>query len=105
MIDGVVHYYADDIVLAYRSVASRHGSCAGYVVEQKVKLNGKRSKVMVVGWKQFLKWNIDGKELEVMEAFSYLGDWINEKLRGNLHLEEIKARAEECIGKVGSLDG
>ena len=46
-----------------------------------------------------MKW-IDGKELEVVEAFSYLRVWVDEKLRRNVHLKEINVKAEEWIKVV-----
>ena len=42
-----------------------------YVVMWKMKFNGKNSKVVVIG-KGGKKWNID-EELQIMEAFRYLG--------------------------------
>ena len=47
-----------------------------------------------------LKWNIDGEELEVAEAFRYLGVKLIKKLRGNVLLEEFKVKAEEWIGRI-----
>ena len=56
-----------------------------YVVRCKMKFNGKKSKLMVVGNGKGLKRNIDGEELEVLEAFRYLGVRVDGKLRGNVH--------------------
>ena len=45
-----------------------------YVVKWKMKFNGKKSNVMVVGKDEGLKWNIDGEELEVTEKhLGFLG--------------------------------
>ena len=71
------------------------------VVKWMMKFNGKKSKVMVVGkGGKGLKWNIGGEELEVAETFRYLGVKVDEKLKGNIHLEEFKVKAEEWIRKV-----
>ncbi len=65
-----------------------------------MKFNGKKSKVIVVRkGGRGLKLYIDGEELEVVEAFRYLGVWVDEKLRVNVYLEEIKVKAEKWIGK------
>ena len=62
------------------------------MVKWMMKFNRMKSKVMVAGkCGKGLKWNIDGEELEVAEAFRYLGVKVDEKLRGNVHLEEVKA--------------
>ena len=56
---------------------------------------------MIVGKRgKGLKWNIGGEELEIAETFRYLGVKVDGKLRGNVHLEEFKVKAEEWIGKV-----
>ena len=71
------------------------------MVKWMMKFNRMKSKVMVAGkCVKGLKWNIDGEELEVAEAFRYLGVKVDEKLRGNVHLEEFKVKAEEWIGKI-----
>ena len=66
-----------------------------YVVKWVMMFNGKQSKVMVVG--KGLKWNIEGDELEVTEGFRYLGVKVDEKLRGNVHLEEFKVRQKNGL--------
>ena len=72
-----------------------------YEIKWMMKFNGKKSKVMVIGkGGTGLKWNIGGEELEVAEAFRHLGVNVDEKLRGNVHLEEFKVKAEEWIGKI-----
>ena len=72
-----------------------------YVVKWMMKFNRKKSKVMFVGkGGKGLKWNIDGEKLKVAEEFRYLRVKIDGKLRGNVHLEEFKVKAEEWIGKI-----
>ena len=38
--------------------------------------------------------------MEEVEEFKNLGVWFDRKLRGNVHLEKMKIKAEEWVGKV-----
>ena len=85
MMSGVVHYFEDVIVLLVDTgveLLDMLDVVQDYVVKWKMKFIGKKSKVMVARKGGCLKWNIDGEELEVMEAFRYLGVWLMKNYEG-----------------------
>ena len=65
-----------------------------YVVRWKMKFNGKKSKMMVVGkGGKGLKWNKKILMRGVISSGSISVSWcvwFDEKLRGNFHLEEMQ---------------
>ena len=75
--------YVDDIVLRADTEEELQDmlDVQDYVDKWKMKLNGKKkSKVMVVGKSgKGLKWDIYEEELEVVEAFRYLGVCADER--------------------------
>ena len=98
-IDDLV--WCTTLLYAIDSALTDTGVMQDSVVKWMMKFNRKKSKVMVVGkGGNGLKWNIDEEKLKISDGFRYLGVKVDRKLRGNVHLEEFKEKAEEWIGKI-----
>ena len=60
-----------------------------YVVRWRMKLNSRKSKIMVVGKREGgTSWKIGEEIMEEVEGFKDLGVWFDRKLRGNINLRE-----------------
>ena len=43
---------------------------------------------------------LGGNEIELVDAFKYLGVWFDCKLWGNVKLAKMIETAEKCVGRV-----
>ena len=95
--------YADDIVLMAESSAELQemlDMVGSYAQRWKFRFNARKSKTMVVGTSGGESWSISGEVMEEVEAFKYLGVWLDRKMRGNVQLERVREKAEEWAGRT-----
>ncbi len=96
--------YADDIVLLAESPKELQrmlDTMGQYAEEWRFTFNARKSKSMVVEAPRVgSNWMINGEELEEVNAFKYLGAWLDRRMRGNVKLEKMTEKAEEWAGKV-----
>ena len=60
------------------------------------RFNSKKRKTMMVGGKcSGREWKINEKSMENVKVFKYLGVWFDTEMRGNVHLEKMREKAEK----------
>ena len=67
---------------------------------QQFRFNAQKSKTMVVGRSGGESWSISREAMEEVEAFKYLGIWLDRKMRGNVQMERMREKAEEWAGRM-----
>ena len=95
--------YADDVVLMAESSAELQEMLdvvGRYAHQWKFRFNARKSKTMVVGTSGGESWSINGEVMEEVEAFKYLGVWLDRKMKGNVQFERMREKAEEWAGRT-----
>ena len=95
--------YADDVVLMAESSAELQEMLdvvGRYAQQWKFRFNARKSKTMVVGTSGGESWSINGEVMEEVEAFKYLGFWLDRKMKGNVQFERMREKAEEWAGRT-----
>ena len=73
-----------------------------YVMKWRFMLNSKKSKTMMVGGKCSRgERKINEEKMVNVEVFEYLGMWFDGRMRGNVHLEKMREKAENWDAKIG----
>ena len=49
------------------------------------------------------EWKINEERMENMELFKYLGVWFDRGMRGNVHLEKMREKAEKWGARIGCM--
>ena len=58
--------------------------------------NSKKSETMTVGGKgSGGEWKINEERMEIVEVFKYHGVWFDRGMKGNVHLEKTREKAEK----------
>ena len=47
------------------------------------------------------EWKINEERMDDVEVFKYLGVWIDRGMRGNVHLEKMRKKAEKWGARIG----
>jgi len=88
--------YADDMLMAESIISAELQEMLNMVgrYTQQFRFNARKSKAMVVesGGES---WSISCEVMEEVEAFKYLGIWLDRKMRGNVQMERMREKAEE----------
>jgi len=88
--------YADDMLMAESIISAELQEMLNMVgrYTQQFRFNARKSKAMVVesGGES---WSISCEVMEEVEAFKYLGVWLDRKMRGNVQMERMREKAEE----------
>ena len=91
----------DDIVLLARDQMESQvmlDVVGKYAMKWRFSFKSKKSKTMMVDGKgSGVEWKIYEERMEIVEIFKYLGVWFDRELRGNVHLEKIKEKAEKWV--------
>ena len=67
---------------------------------QQFRFKAWKSKTIVVGRSGGESWSISREVMEEVEAFKYLGIWLNRKMRGNVQMERMRKKAAEWAGRM-----
>ena len=79
-----------------------------HMMEDRSRAKERRHRIQFITWEYCVvgkkcdqgTLNINGKEMEEVESFKYLGVWFDQWMRGNVHLMKMVEKAEEWVGKV-----
>ena len=95
--------YADNVVLMAGSSAELQEMLdivGRYRQRWKFRFNARKSKTMAVGTSGGESWSISGEVMEEVEAFKYLGIWLDWKNERNVQVEGMREKAEEWAGRT-----
>ena len=75
-----------------------------YVEKAKMEINVQKTKIMILRKGGRLKkgegWKFQGKEIEVVKEFKYLGYWFTPKNTGNRHIRQLVGKAKKATNTV-----
>ena len=76
-----------------------------YTMKWKFRFNSKKSKTIMVGGKgSGREGKINEERIEKVEVFKCLGVWFDRGMRGNVHLERMRERAEKGGARIGGYE-
>ena len=99
--------YADDIVLTADTpeiLQAMIDEVAAYTSQWRLSLNTKKTQVMVVrpssgdsGNVEGESWLFQGKALEIVRKYKYLGVWITDNLLWGEHVKHVEEKAKKAL--------